>query len=119
MDYSVWAILERKVCSTRHPNSDSLKEALLKSWDEIDETYLRATCEAFVGRLKNCTLIELFRLAFALQSLAVDQSMAFSNEKRIALHNLVAKYMNLAAQLMANPSLCQHVQQVGYLVNGL
>ncbi|WKX95411.1 hypothetical protein Q1695_012117 [Nippostrongylus brasiliensis] len=58
------------------------------------------------------TLIELFRLAFALQSLAVDQSMAFSNEKRIALHNLVAKYMNLAAQLMANPSLCQHVQQV-------
>ncbi|VDL72289.1 unnamed protein product [Nippostrongylus brasiliensis] len=27
------------------------------SWrerDEIDETYLRATCEAFVGRLKNC-----------------------------------------------------------------
>ncbi|VDL73182.1 unnamed protein product [Nippostrongylus brasiliensis] len=54
MDYSVWAILERKVCSTRHPNLDSLKEALLKSWDEIDETYLRATCEAFVGRLKNC-----------------------------------------------------------------
>ncbi|PIO67002.1 hypothetical protein TELCIR_11268 [Teladorsagia circumcincta] len=58
------------------------------------------------------TLIELFRLAFALQSLAVDKSMAFSDEKRIALHNLVAKYMNLAAQLMANPSLCQHVQQV-------
>ncbi|VDL71900.1 unnamed protein product [Nippostrongylus brasiliensis] len=54
MDYSMWAILERKVCSTRHPNLDSLKEALLKSWDEIDETYLRATCEAFVGRLKNC-----------------------------------------------------------------
>ncbi|XGW13265.1 hypothetical protein V3C99_013698, partial [Haemonchus contortus] len=58
------------------------------------------------------TLIELFRLAFALQSLAVDNLMVFSDEKRIALHNLVAKYMNLAAQLMANPSLCQHVQQV-------
>ncbi|KAK6039065.1 hypothetical protein COOONC_23431 [Cooperia oncophora] len=58
------------------------------------------------------TLIELFRLAFALQSLAIDKSMPFSDEKRIALHNLVAKYMNLAAQLMANPSLCQHVQQV-------
>lgn len=59
------------------------------------------------------TLIELFRLAFALQSLAVDPTMAFSDAKRIVLHNLVAKYMNLAAQLMANPSLCQHVQQVG------
>lgn len=58
------------------------------------------------------TLIELFRLAFALQSLAVDPTMAFSDAKRIVLHNLVAKYMNLAAQLMANPSLCQHVQQV-------
>ncbi|KJH49185.1 hypothetical protein DICVIV_04686 [Dictyocaulus viviparus] len=58
------------------------------------------------------TLIELFRLAFALQSLAGDFSYDFSAEKRIALHNLVAKYMNLAAQLMANPSLCQHVQQV-------
>uniref|UniRef100_A0A0K0D304 Protein EFR3 n=1 Tax=Angiostrongylus cantonensis TaxID=6313 RepID=A0A0K0D304_ANGCA len=58
------------------------------------------------------TLIELFRLAFALQTLAVDPSNGFSAEKRIALHNLIAKYMNLAAQLMANPSLCQHVQQV-------
>lgn len=58
------------------------------------------------------TLIELFRLAFALQTLAVDLSNGFSAEKRIALHNLIAKYMNLAAQLMANPSLCQHVQQV-------
>ncbi|KAJ1371099.1 hypothetical protein KIN20_032976 [Parelaphostrongylus tenuis] len=58
------------------------------------------------------TLIELFRLAFALQTLAVDLSNGFSTEKRIALHNLIAKYMNLAAQLMANPSLCQHVQQV-------
>ncbi|VDL77497.1 unnamed protein product [Nippostrongylus brasiliensis] len=54
MNYSVWAILERKACSTRHPNLDSLKEALLKSWDEVDETDLRATCEAVVGRLKNC-----------------------------------------------------------------
>ncbi|KIH61552.1 hypothetical protein ANCDUO_08178, partial [Ancylostoma duodenale] len=57
------------------------------------------------------TLIELFRLAFALQSLALDPQQSFTADKRIALHNLVAKYMNLAAQLMANPSLCQHVQQ--------
>ncbi|CAD6197247.1 unnamed protein product [Caenorhabditis auriculariae] len=58
------------------------------------------------------TLIELFRLSLALQELALDSSQQFSDQKRIAIHNLVAKYMNLAAQLMANPSLCQHVQQV-------
>uniref|UniRef100_A0A1I7XQG4 Non-specific serine/threonine protein kinase n=1 Tax=Heterorhabditis bacteriophora TaxID=37862 RepID=A0A1I7XQG4_HETBA len=60
------------------------------------------------------TLIELFRLSLALQSLAVDTTQSFSNEKQLAIHNLVAKYMNLAAQLMANPPLCQHVQQVTF-----
>ncbi|VDO94410.1 unnamed protein product [Heligmosomoides polygyrus] len=60
MAYSVWTALEKKTCSTRHSqiqallsNLDSPKEALLKSWDEIDEPYLRATCEAFVELLKD------------------------------------------------------------------
>ncbi|VDO97709.1 unnamed protein product [Heligmosomoides polygyrus] len=52
MDYSVWAVLEKKACSTRQPNLNSLEEALLKSRNEIDEPYLLATCEAFVERLK-------------------------------------------------------------------
>ncbi|VDO19836.1 unnamed protein product [Heligmosomoides polygyrus] len=58
MDYSACAALEKKACSTRHPNLDSLKEALLKSRNEIDEPYLRATCEAFVERLKDCVEAE-------------------------------------------------------------
>ena len=58
------------------------------------------------------SLIELFRLSLALQSLANDDSTEIGVAKRIAIHNLVAKYMNLSAQLMANPTLCQHVQQV-------
>ncbi|CAI5441731.1 unnamed protein product [Caenorhabditis angaria] len=58
------------------------------------------------------TLIELFRLSLALQQLAIDETMNFSTQKRIEIHNMVAKYMNLSAQLIANPSLCQHVQHV-------
>ena len=30
MDYSIWSILERKVCSTRYNSLESLKEALVK-----------------------------------------------------------------------------------------
>ncbi|CAI4231697.1 unnamed protein product [Auanema sp. JU1783] len=58
------------------------------------------------------TLIELFRLALGIQSYALDDTIEMGDQKRMALHNLVAKFMNLAAQLMANPALCQHVQQV-------
>ncbi|VDN25036.1 unnamed protein product [Gongylonema pulchrum] len=57
-------------------------------------------------------LIQLFRLSFALQSLALESSFGFSGSKRIAVHNLVAKYLNFSSQLMAIPSLCQHVQQI-------
>uniref|UniRef100_A0A915PVY7 SGTA homodimerisation domain-containing protein n=1 Tax=Setaria digitata TaxID=48799 RepID=A0A915PVY7_9BILA len=57
-------------------------------------------------------LIQLFRLSFALQAMALESSFGFSGVKRIAIHNLVAKYLNFSSQLMAIPSLCQHVQQI-------
>ncbi|VDN04635.1 unnamed protein product [Thelazia callipaeda] len=57
-------------------------------------------------------LIQLFRLAFALQSMALESSFGFNGAKRIAIHNLVAKYLNFSSQLLAIPSLCQHVQQI-------
>ncbi|VDK42174.1 unnamed protein product [Anisakis simplex] len=57
-------------------------------------------------------IVELFRLSFALQAIAVDSSCGFAGAKRIAIHSLVARYLNLSSQLMAIPSLCQHVQQV-------
>ncbi|EPB75989.1 hypothetical protein ANCCEY_04910 [Ancylostoma ceylanicum] len=77
-----------------------------------DQMFMRKHIHDMTHMLYKWTLIELFRLALALQSLALDPQQSFTADKRIALHNLVAKYMNLAAQLMANPSLCQHVQQV-------
>ncbi|TKR77001.1 hypothetical protein L596_018054 [Steinernema carpocapsae] len=60
------------------------------------------------------TLIELFRLAFGLQSMALDNKEAFPCGllKKAAIHNLVARYLNLSCQLLAIPSLCNHVQQV-------
>lgn len=64
-------------------------------------------------------LIQLFRLSFALQSMALESSFRFNGAKRIAIHNLVAKYLNFSSQLMAIPSLCQHVQQVIYILRNL
>ncbi|VDL70150.1 unnamed protein product [Nippostrongylus brasiliensis] len=54
LDYSIWAVLEKKVCSTRHSSLDSLKAALVKAWDELDNDYLRRTVDAFPKRLRSC-----------------------------------------------------------------
>nr|pir hypothetical protein C27H2.1 - Caenorhabditis elegans [Caenorhabditis elegans] len=54
MDYSVWSVLEAKVCSKPHRNIDSLKDSLKKAWDELDINYLRATVDSFPRRLEAC-----------------------------------------------------------------
>ncbi|CAS00634.1 Protein CBG27172 [Caenorhabditis briggsae] len=43
LDFSVWGYLEEKVMARPHPNVDSLKAALLKAWDDLDDDYLRRT----------------------------------------------------------------------------
>uniref|UniRef100_A0A915CN21 Uncharacterized protein n=1 Tax=Ditylenchus dipsaci TaxID=166011 RepID=A0A915CN21_9BILA len=63
-----------------------------------------------VGHDEN--LIELFRLAFALQTLALENGCDFGLRKAANVHNLVAKYLNLSSQLLAIPTLCMHIQQV-------
>ncbi|GMR36410.1 hypothetical protein PMAYCL1PPCAC_06605, partial [Pristionchus mayeri] len=57
-------------------------------------------------------LLELFRLSLTLQDYALDMTQKISDEKRMRVNNMVAKFLNLSSQLMALPSLCQHVQQV-------
>lgn len=54
MDYSVWSVLESKVCASSHTSMQSLKAALEKAWDELDPDYLRATVDDFPKRLKAC-----------------------------------------------------------------
>ena len=51
LDYSIWSILEKRVCSTPHQTLESLKAKLMKEWDAIpQETH--AACELFPDRLK-------------------------------------------------------------------
>ena len=54
LDYSVWSILERKACATRHTTVDSLKRALEKAWRKIMVKQLTGIVENFPKRLKAC-----------------------------------------------------------------
>ena len=52
LDYSIWSILEKRVCSTFHQTLKSLKAKLIKEWDTIPLEMLRAACNSFLDRLK-------------------------------------------------------------------
>uniref|UniRef100_A0A915KM61 Uncharacterized protein n=1 Tax=Romanomermis culicivorax TaxID=13658 RepID=A0A915KM61_ROMCU len=56
-------------------------------------------------------IVDGYRFILALQSAALDENVNLSTFSRISLHNLVAKYFNLTAQLLVIPNLSQHVQQ--------
>lgn len=51
MDFSIWSILENKVCSTRQPTLESLKRHLQREWEQIPQETLRAACINFQKRL--------------------------------------------------------------------
>ena len=51
MDFGIWSILEQKVCTITHKSVDSLKRALVKSWDKICEETVHATCSQVSSRL--------------------------------------------------------------------
>uniref|UniRef100_A0A7I4XUD7 DDE_3 domain-containing protein n=1 Tax=Haemonchus contortus TaxID=6289 RepID=A0A7I4XUD7_HAECO len=52
LDHNLWSYLESKACATPHPNLDSLKAALIREWDEIDDVLLRPVVDAFPKRLR-------------------------------------------------------------------
>uniref|UniRef100_A0A914DG88 Tc1-like transposase DDE domain-containing protein n=1 Tax=Acrobeloides nanus TaxID=290746 RepID=A0A914DG88_9BILA len=54
LDYLVWSILESKACAKPHNSIDSLKEALLKAWDEIIVEMLEKIVDDFPKRLEKC-----------------------------------------------------------------
>lgn len=64
LDYSVWAVLEKKACSTPHKSLDSLKAALKKAWAELDDDYLRAAVDSFPRRLRLCVRAKGGRIEF-------------------------------------------------------
>nr|CDJ91071.1 Hypothetical protein CBG17465 [Haemonchus contortus] len=52
LDHNLWSYLESKACVTPHPNLGSLKAALIREWDEIDDVVLRPVVDAFPKRLR-------------------------------------------------------------------
>ena len=52
LEYFIWSILEKRVCSTPHQTLESLKAKLMKEWDAIPQETLCAACDSFPDRLK-------------------------------------------------------------------
>ena len=51
MDYSVWSILEQKVCASSHANISSLKACLQREWLKIPQDHFRRAVYQFRTRL--------------------------------------------------------------------
>jgi hypothetical protein len=101
----ITSVLFRVVCLADDGNDTKLQDQL--------DAVLCSMCLLCVEVGHDETLTELFRLAFGLQAFAVDtKDCRFSLKKRAEIHNLVAKFLNLSAQLLAIPALHQHVTQV-------
>ena len=49
---SVRGIMESKARATSHPSIESLKDSIMKAWDNLDEEYIKKSCEAFRGRVE-------------------------------------------------------------------
>jgi hypothetical protein len=54
MDYAVWSILETRAGVNAHHSIDSLKNSLLREWNNIPQDQLRASVMDFHRRLKAC-----------------------------------------------------------------
>nr|CDJ83396.1 Hypothetical protein CBG17465 [Haemonchus contortus] len=52
LDYNLWSYLESKAWATPHPNLDSLRAALIREWDEIDDALLRPVVDAYPKGLR-------------------------------------------------------------------
>ncbi|XP_034999536.1 protein EFR3 homolog B isoform X1 [Hippoglossus stenolepis] len=57
-------------------------------------------------------VVDLIRLALALQDLALSTDEALPVYNRCAVHALAAAYLNLICQLTTVPAFCQHIQEV-------
>ncbi|KAI6659729.1 hypothetical protein LOD99_10698 [Oopsacas minuta] len=52
MDYSVWSILEQKVCASSHANISSFKACLQREWLKIPQDHFRRAVYQFWTRLQ-------------------------------------------------------------------
>ena len=52
LDFSIWSVLESRVCAKNHTSVESLKASLRREWDLISPEIVRAACTSFVKRLR-------------------------------------------------------------------
>ncbi|XP_075585439.1 protein EFR3 homolog stmA isoform X1 [Dermatophagoides farinae] len=57
-------------------------------------------------------LIDLLRLTFALQDMAISRNFNLSDSHRCYIHSIVAGFLHLFSHLKAIPAICTHVEQV-------
>ncbi|XP_033931797.1 protein EFR3 homolog B isoform X1 [Gymnodraco acuticeps] len=57
-------------------------------------------------------VVDLIRLALALQDLALSTDEALPVYNRCAVHAIAAAYLNLICQLTTVPAFCQHIHEV-------
>ena len=49
MDFSIWSILERKVCVRSHRSLEFLKKSLVREWHRIPQEVLSASAGGFIN----------------------------------------------------------------------
>lgn len=54
LDFSVWSILEKRVCATRHKSLESLKRVLVKAWDEFSDKEATRIIKSLKKRIDAC-----------------------------------------------------------------
>lgn len=54
LDYSIWGILQQKVCAQPHKDIGSLMESLQTAWDALDQEVINKAIEQLPERLKAC-----------------------------------------------------------------
>uniref|UniRef100_A0A8R1HU47 Tc1-like transposase DDE domain-containing protein n=2 Tax=Caenorhabditis japonica TaxID=281687 RepID=A0A8R1HU47_CAEJA len=62
LDYSVWGVLQNKVCARPHSSVEALKKTLLEECDKLPDEYLHATVEAYPRRLRDVIKAEGSRI---------------------------------------------------------
>ena len=53
LDFSVWRILESKLCAKKRKNIETLKNSLGREWEKLSQSLLRAICNDVPRRLKD------------------------------------------------------------------
>ena len=52
LDYSIWATVEDSACNKPHSSVAALERSIRKCWTQMEDSYIRITCQAFRRRLQ-------------------------------------------------------------------